>query len=156
MSKKKEKTQIINNINELNLDIDYDKLADAIVKANKKIVEEEESDPAAKVFSSISSDMLIATASAFLLAAVLLTLIVIRTCFSLEWNTSQQILGYIIAMIPLALGVVVIVVFCIKVLRFSKVIENVKDKNYTISIFSALVSFAALIVALVALFKGVG
>lgn len=155
MSKKDRKT-VVNNIQELNLEIDYDKLADAIVKANKKIVEEEASDPAAKVFSSISSDMLKATASACLLAAVLLTLRVISTCFSLEWNTSQQILGYIIAMIPLALGVVVIVVFCIKVLRFSKVIENVKDKNYTISIFSALVSFAALIVALVALFKGVG
>ena len=39
MAKKKEKTQVINNIQELNLEIDYDKLAQAIVKA--KQIEEE-------------------------------------------------------------------------------------------------------------------
>ncbi len=155
MSRKDKKT-IVNNIQELNLEIDYDKLADAIVKVDKKRAEEEANDPTAKVFTSISSDMLKATASACLLVAVLLTARVISTCSALEWNTVQQILGYIIALIPLPLGVVAIVVFCIKVLRFSKVIESVKDKNYTISIFSALVSFAALIVALIALFKGVG
>lgn len=39
MAKKKDKSQIINNIQELNLEIDYDKLAQAIVKA--KQIEEE-------------------------------------------------------------------------------------------------------------------
>ena len=39
MAKKKEKPQVINNIQELNLEIDYDKLAEAIVKA--KQIEEE-------------------------------------------------------------------------------------------------------------------
>lgn len=39
MAKKKDKPQIINNIQELNLEIDYDKLAQAIVKA--KQIEEE-------------------------------------------------------------------------------------------------------------------
>ena len=36
MPKKKDKPQVINNIQELNLEIDYDKLAEAIVKAKKK------------------------------------------------------------------------------------------------------------------------
>ena len=36
MAKKKDKPQVINNIQELNLEIDYDKLAEAIVKANQK------------------------------------------------------------------------------------------------------------------------
>ena len=36
MAKKKDKPQVINNIQELNLDIDYDKLAEAIVKAQKQ------------------------------------------------------------------------------------------------------------------------
>ena len=35
MSKKKDKPQVINNIQELNLEIDYDKLAQAIVKAKQ-------------------------------------------------------------------------------------------------------------------------
>ena len=39
MAKKKDKPQVINNIQELNLEIDYDKLAEAIVKANQ--IEEE-------------------------------------------------------------------------------------------------------------------
>ena len=34
--------------------------------------------------------------------------------------------------------------------------SNENDRNYTMSVFSGIVSFAALIVALVALFKGVG
>ena len=42
MAKKKDKPQVINNIKELNLEIDYDKLAEAIVKA-KQIEEENES-----------------------------------------------------------------------------------------------------------------
>ena len=39
MAKRKDKPQVINNIQELNLEIDYDKLAEAIVKA--KQIEEE-------------------------------------------------------------------------------------------------------------------
>ena len=35
MAKKKDKPQVINNIQELNLEIDYDKLAEAIVKQTK-------------------------------------------------------------------------------------------------------------------------
>ena len=40
--------------------------------------------------------------------------------------------------------------------KSAKEIETEKDRNYIISVFSGIVSFAALIVALVALFKGVG
>ena len=40
MAKKKDKPQVINNIQELNLEIDYDKLAEAIVKAQEKSEEE--------------------------------------------------------------------------------------------------------------------
>jgi hypothetical protein len=40
--------------------------------------------------------------------------------------------------------------------KSAKEIEKENDRNYIISVFSGIVSFAALIVALVALFKGVG
>ena len=36
MAKKKDNPQVINNIQELNLEIDYNKLAEAIVKAQEK------------------------------------------------------------------------------------------------------------------------
>ena len=39
MAKKKEKTQTINNIQNLNVEIDYDKLAESIVKAQEKVEE---------------------------------------------------------------------------------------------------------------------
>ena len=42
MAKKKDKQQVINNIGELNLDIDYDKLAKAIVKAQRNKNENEQ------------------------------------------------------------------------------------------------------------------
>ena len=42
MSKKKDIKQVINNIRELNLEIDYDKLAEAIVKAQNKSQEIDE------------------------------------------------------------------------------------------------------------------
>ncbi len=42
MGKKKDKQRIINNIQELKLEIDYDKLADAIVKAELKAKTEKE------------------------------------------------------------------------------------------------------------------
>ena len=40
--------------------------------------------------------------------------------------------------------------------KSAKEIVIEKDKNYIVSVFSGIVSFAALIVALIALFKGVG
>ncbi len=48
MAKKKEKSQVINNIENLNLEIDYDKLAQAIVKAQEKS-EEKENKPKRKI-----------------------------------------------------------------------------------------------------------
>ena len=47
MAKKKEKPQVINNIGELNLDIDCNKLAQAIVKAQEE--SKEESKPKEKI-----------------------------------------------------------------------------------------------------------
>ena len=50
MAKKKDKPQVINNIQELNLEIDYDKLAEAIVKAiNAKDASSEEMQTKPKV-----------------------------------------------------------------------------------------------------------
>ena len=40
MAKKKDKPQVINNIGEINLEIDYDKLAESIVKAQEKSEDE--------------------------------------------------------------------------------------------------------------------
>lgn len=49
MAKKKDKPQVINNIEEINLEIDYDKLAEAIViaqeKTNKKIYIKTDTEP---------------------------------------------------------------------------------------------------------------
>ena len=46
--------------------------------------------------------------------------------------------------------------YCIIMWKAAKEIEREKDKNFIVSVFSGIVSFAALIVALVALFKEVG
>ena len=51
---------------------------------------------------------------------------------------------------------VVLLLYSFLLWKSAKEIETEKDRNYIISVFSGIVSFAALIVALVALFKGVG
>ena len=55
MAKKKDKPQVINNIQELNLEIDYDKLAESIVKTNNKIETEKDRNYIISVFSGIVS-----------------------------------------------------------------------------------------------------
>ena len=50
----------------------------------------------------------------------------------------------------------VLVLYSFLLWKSAKEVETEKDRNYIISVFSGIVSFAALIVALVALFKGVG
>ena len=86
MAKKKDKPQVINNIQELNLEIDYDKLAEAIVKAQE--VSEDEANKKRR-FTSGSFAMLITVAFsgfsifvALLAASLILALVV-------SWNTLQ-------------------------------------------------------------------
>ena len=158
MAKKKDKPQVINNIQELNLEIDYDKLAEAIVKAQE--VSEDEANKKRR-FTSGSFAMLITVAFsgfsifvALLAASLILALVV-------SWNTLQWdgFTNMVVSILIIAFCIVFAIVlglYAVLLWKSAKEIETEQDRNYIISVFSGIVSFAALIVALVALFKGVG
>ena len=159
MAKKKEKMQVINNIGELNLDIDYDKLATAIATAQEKASADANQ---SKKFTSGTFAMFIAVA--FRCVAILGWILAIATPFaivnmvqSFVWDGFGSAVGNILGIAFSVALFMILVLYSFLLWKSAKEIETEKDRNYMISVFSGIVSFAALIVALIALFdKGVG
>lgn len=169
MAKKKDKPQTINNIDNLHLEIDYDKLAEAIVKAQEKSAEE--SRPAektgfwraiwlilcnkeTKTGNRATGVLAVVLAFAFNVAFVVGIAItgIIVYCLIQKYNWDQKA-AYIV---PQILFVVVLLFLALLISLIFRGIANEigaeKDRNYILSFFSGIVSLAALIVALVALF----
>ena len=153
MAKKKDNPQVINNIQELNLEIDYNKLAEAIVKAHEA--------NKSKKFTSGTFAMIISLAFrgvAILgwLIALVTPIAIINMAKSFVWNEVNAVMGNVFSIAFAVALFVVLVLYSFLLWKSAKEIETEKDRNYIISVFSGIVSFAALIVALVALLKGVG
>ena len=76
-------------------------------------------------------------------------------CKAFRWNwTSVSLWPQYIITIVIALPICALILLFAIVLRgFANEIEREEDKNYIVAIFSGVVSFAALVVALVALFR---
>ena len=158
MAKKKDKPQVVNNIQELNLEIDYDKLAVAIVKAQEKSEKEANRK---KKFTSGTFAMIISFAFrgvAILgwLIALATPIAIINMAKSFVWNEVNVVMGNVFSIAFAVALFVVLILYSFLLWKSAKEIETEKDRNYIISVFSGIVSFAAFIVALVALFKGVG
>jgi len=177
MAKKKNKPQVINNIQELNLEIDYDKLAEAIVKANNTEKEYNNSKEKlnflkviyyivfnqkqtnGKMISGLLSGLiaLIFNIMAILgmgvfVCGIIAMINIIKSCI---WslNAIPYNIAAIIAMIAFVL---VIAMFSLLFRAAANEMEKEEDRDYIIAVFSGIVSFAALVVALVAILKGVG
>ena len=158
MAKKKDKPQVINNIKELNLEIDYEKLAEAMVKVQGNTSNEY----AKSKYLSAALVSLISTAFKGVAIALLPTIIIMVIAIqnvaitTMQWDGVLSIIGNIAMLAIFALFAFVMGIFANLLWKSAKELENERDRNYIISVFSGIVSFAALIVALVALFKGVG
>lgn len=80
---------------------------------------------------------------------------IILTAISMEWS-AKNAFAYILAIL-IAIAIIVTILFLSLIFRAAaNEMQTEKDRNYIVSVFSGIVSFAALIVALVALLKGVG
>lgn len=182
MAKKNEKPQVINNIKELNLEIDYDKLAEAIVKAQKKAEETtvEEKTPKKKVkfFKTIfaiifnrnkTNGEFLPGAMSGLIWYIFIAFAVIFASASLTaiCSTAHIVCNWINGTIPFNGGSVLVAILLLLFAACSATlallmraiandIENERDKHYLLSIISAITGFFAMIIALIALFKGVG
>ena len=176
MAKKKDKPQVINNIRELNLDIDYDKLAQAIVKAQNKadVIEEKDDDNDSNVgfWKSVwgvicnkneTHDNMLASGMTILMSTLFNALAVVSL---LGGVASIYLIVASFMKFELSIAIVAALIYAglsffmlITALLMRGVANDLsweKNRNYIVSVFSGIVSFAALIVALVALFKGVG
>ena len=157
MGKKKNKSQIINHIQEVKLEIDYDKLAEAIVKAQEK--SENEANKSKKftsgMFSMLVFVVLRLIACLGWIIAFCLLLGSVNLITAMSWEGFSVVAENIFQIVYTVAIVALLVLYPLMLWKSAKEIETEKDRNYIISVFSGIVSFAALIVALVALFKGV-
>ena len=146
MAKKKDKPQVINNIQELNLEIDYDKLAEAIAKANKKETSKQSNMKHRGIMLGLFN-ILVFTTPIILILKTLVEMWI--NCFQAEY---PEIISNIIMCIVLTISGIFI-----SLLLFSAMKETLCDtEEQMLSHFNTNISVAALIVALVALFKVVG
>ena len=158
MAPPKGRKRIVNNIEKLNCEIDYDKLAEAIVKAQEKSENEANRK---KKFTSGTFAMIISLAFRGVaifggLIALAPPIAIINMAKSFVWNEVNAVVGNVFSIAFAVALFVILVLYSFLLWKSAKEIETEKDRNYIISVFSGIVSFAALIVALVALFKGVG
>ena len=149
MAKKKERK--IFNIDEVNIEIDYDKLADAIVKANEKQTNQ----------YSMSREWM-----KFIIFPVFLTTAIISgflsVCFGVYSVTAMVDSMKGDAFIPKSFleGLVsfllcfYLIGICLFTFFTGREIDKEADKEYVATMFSNVVALVALIISLVALVKG--
>lgn len=139
-------------------DIDYDKLAETIVIAQEK--SEAEANKKGKftsgTFSLLVSVVFRVIAVFGVIIAVAIPSAIINSLQSLIWSEFGNIVSNIIYIALIVVFWLIIIAYAFILWKSAKEIEEEQDRNYIISVFSGIVSFAALVVALVALFKGVG
>lgn len=179
--RRKRRSTIIKNIESVNMEIDYDKLAAAIVKANNKQntehTKQEEINLSAKekfrilrkgivqiikcknktesalttsFFAMLVSFLFRAVAIFGIFAFVALMVGLDATCDKMIWEDWQIILNVFTIATTVLIGIAILL-YSLVIWGSATEIENEKDKNYIISVFSGIVTFVALIVAFIAL-----
>ena len=178
---KKRKPLVVHNVDSVNLEIDYDKLAEAIVKANnianatksadqpvgKKLsffkelwmILRNKRTPDGRMTTSFFSTVISCIFRGIAFIGFLLTGAFIYTLFHgnilLAWGTVLEIITNIFSII-IIIGIIFIVALYSVIMRgVANEIKAEKDKHYIISVFSSITGFAALVIALIALLKGV-
>ena len=167
--RRKRKIVVHNHINE----IDYNKLAEAIVKANEvskaesqhsekigfwkavwKIIRNKESKNGKRTAILLAEIMATFFNVAALIGLAFSGLILIGSIFGFKWNV--EITQIIIQVAATA----ILILFALAISLIFRCIANEigaeKDRNYITTLFFGFTSLASLIVALIALFQGVG
>lgn len=172
MAKKKVKTQVTNTMNILSLEIDYDKLAEAIVKAQEKSQTPAESKNKIGFWKAVwliirNKEPKNGNKTAYILAEILAwifntfaiggVLVFILICFSisrLNWTIDAAHFIAQVVVLVLLLGTALSISLIFR--GIANEIKAEKDRNYITALFFGFSSLASLIVALVELSKGVG
>lgn len=147
---------IINNIDKLEVkaEIDYDKLAEAIVKAQEKAKDNEDK-KIKNLFSLHKNTTAILYKALGIMGYIISILFVMAMMIvpvMLKWTSFTQIVANIIAYLVLIVTIIFILVFSIMLHRSSDEIETLKDKQLLISLSTSLTGFIALVVAIITIF----
>jgi len=152
MAKKKNNTTVVNNIDSVNVEIDYDKLAEAFVKTQQKANEQ----------YSVSREMMKFVITPVFWILTFVTGFISVAFFVVLFTSANDMLNdenWLVGAITLLI-VFFIAFFSLSLTFFlaatAKEIDKENDRNYISSMFSNVVAIVALIVALIALVKGVG
>lgn len=175
------KPKVINHINELNLEIDYDKLAKAIVKAqsaSENLIQQKMQDKEKLTIKSffkrvyyiifnkkqsngtLTSGLLggliemVFNMIAVLGVLVFVCCIIVLVEIIMRSWTVDMIVYNLISIFLIISCLVVTALFSLIFRGAANEMAIEKDRNYVVAVFSGVVSFAALVVALVALLKG--
>jgi len=153
---KPQKQQTAPIVGNVNVELDYEKLADAIVKAQKRAEEGEKQKKSnvANTFAALNTVLFQGTALFGIVFTIGLLIILVNSIISeFVWLGAGNIfLNIVKIIIALALAAI-LSFFSILLLRAAKEMEKEKDRQYIVAVFSAITSLAAVIVALVALLK---
>lgn len=137
--------------------IDYKELAKAIVRANEEV--ESKKQKSSKVLTS-SMAMLLSLLFAILGVVIGFFTVAIIYAYTQLFSTINQMnmeCGKIVSLHVLICLLILAMVITVIIMMVSAVeIYREKDRNFIMNAFSGVVGFAALVVAVIALFKGVG
>ena len=129
------------------VNIDYDKLTEAIIKAQEKMIvakRDEHLNGIASIFSYVLSIAEVGFAILILTSMAL----GIR---AMDWSRWEFVLGNIISLALYALLMCVVGFVAYWTWAMAKKLKTEQDRNFTVSVFSSFASFAALVVAGVSL-----
>ena len=144
--------------------IDYERLAEAIVRAEAKAKEDSDNVDSIKRESNVGQ--ISSLPFAIVIGFTFRILAIIGFCFSLlvgvggniwigihySWTLGSMLHGVLEMFVLLAVAFVIFV-FAILMWAAANDIKNDKDKNYVVTVFSGIISTAALIIAVVAMIK---
>lgn len=139
------------NITIVNNEIDYDKLAEAIVKANAR--HQEQYYPSREWMKYILIPIFWGVA---ILSGILAIAMFVSLCQNVTTIFKTATITDDIAFLFEFLITFFTAGFCVFSIITAKEIDKENDRTYVASMFSNIVAIAALVVALVALLKGVG
>ena len=149
----KKQDRYIYNIDNVNVEIDYDKLAEAIVKANEK---------QSKQYSVSSEWMKFIITPVFwctsIASGILAVVFWIYGCkdFLTQINTKLGEVDWVTFAVSFSMICIgfFLASLCIFTAATAKEIDKEKDRGYIATMFSNIVALVALVVSLIALVKG--
>ena len=149
MAKKKERK--IFNIDEVNVEIDYDKLAEAIVKANEK--QANQYSMSREWMKFIIYPVFFGTSVMSAILSLSFGIYSVKALLDAMSGNAMDLQLFIKGLVSFMICLYLISI-CLSTYFTGKEIDKEDDKQYVATMFSNVVALVALVVSLVALVKG--